>query len=492
MDHAQSLFDDFESQGYWWLPERPDSKVAGHLSRKNQEIRLELLGDLMQLSFEERGIVKQPPRPPFILGNVEGLGYCTLYKTTEVGSTLRTSGFVATRFTAQMLLTGAHASSEDDLSFATVSASYTNIEEWMCWHPFRRAMPQFANDVVQAEASYRSFPVTRFELPTLNAAVSLEPLFSSAGSVRSLNWEHTASLQIELTGDRSLQRYLALMSDCRNLLTLFVGQPIWAKTIVAEGDEIEMAAGYRTRPQVRLYFSQGRDAKPEEVSFADMLVTYPALHDRFGAVLSSWLTKAAELRTVTDLYFATIYHKATFLRFQFLSLAQALECYARLRHDPNERESDLKKLLEPVLASLSADAVKLVTSDQDRFLNHLRTTRNYFTHYLRKYELDALQDVELFKFNERLRLLLTILLLKEAGLDEPLVVRLIAGNHRIMVWRHLYPDGPLPAVEPPAPPHAGESGVEGALSGRLQPELIDETLEEVDRQARGEEVSPQT
>src|SRR5438874_2630015 len=86
-----SLFDDFELQGYWWLPDRPGRKIPGLLSRKGQEITLNLLGDLLDIPLSERGVVKQPPRPPIILGYVEGKGSCTLYRTMEAGATFHTS-----------------------------------------------------------------------------------------------------------------------------------------------------------------------------------------------------------------------------------------------------------------------------------------------------------------------------------------------------------------------------------------------------------------
>src|SRR4051812_18142253 len=87
------LFCDFELQGYWWLPEEEDRKVAGTLARRNQEINLNLLDALVEQSEQEMGIVRPPPRPEIILGWLDTGEVCTLYKNFQAGSTLNSTGF---------------------------------------------------------------------------------------------------------------------------------------------------------------------------------------------------------------------------------------------------------------------------------------------------------------------------------------------------------------------------------------------------------------
>lgn len=491
MGSEYSLFDDFELQGFWWLPDSPDRKVPGTLFRKNQQLRLELLGELVQVPLAERGKVKPPPKPEIILGQTVGAGYCTLFKAIETGFSLHFMEVSTTCYIAQMLFIGVGYTSPSDLAFTSVETSHTSMEQWMCYRTLGHDMPQWQGDVIEAKAEYRSFPKMRFEIPASGAVISIEPGYASTGTSHSLNMKHTALLGVELNGDRSLGRYLDVLTACRNLLALFVGAPIYARSITVEGEEIEPHPGYRKTPRARVYFSQGQDAKEAEVAAHEMLVTYPSVQAQFGAILNNWLSKADELQTVCELYFGHLYNKGTFLRFRFLSLVQALESYGRLRHDSLEKIGPLKDVLQPVIGSLTGPAIKLVTSDVDRFLQELIATRNYLTHYLKKYEAKALRGTELYLLNERLHLLLTILLFKEAGLDEPLIVRLLAGNHRIMMFRHLHPDGPLPTVTFPEPPAMAEAPVEGALAGRLPADRVLDTLEEGDREAReGADVQP--
>ena len=175
--------------------------------------------------------------------------------------------------------------------------------------------------------------------------------------------------------------------------------------------------------------------------FTDMIVTYPAVRDRLGDVFTNWLTKADELRTVAELYFGTLYNKGMYLRFQLLSLAQALECYSRLRLHPKDNKG-FRARVEEMLGTLQPDTVKLICRDQAYFAEVVVDTRDYFTHYLEKHRARSPEGSELYMLTRRIWLLLTVLLLKEVGLDESLIAGLIGRHPKLMQWLTPHPARP--------------------------------------------------
>lgn len=490
-----TLLDNFEYQGYWWLPDHPENKVAGTLIRKDQQITLKLLNALAEESQGEMGIVKPPPRPEVIFGWLTNNQACTLYKNFQTGKKFHIGGGIRTEeFISQMLFLGSHYSAPSEFQFTAMTVSHTNMEEWMCYNPFSHSYPPPDGAVICAKATYTSFPEKTFRIPALNAEITFEPQLSSQSGIRRQIWEHSAFLKLSLTGDRSLNRYLALLSDFRNLLTLLIGEPVRARTFLGQGQEVQSVPGVKHPETTSIIFAQDFNGADTPIQFMDMLVTYPVIQEYIGTVIANWLSKAEELRTVCDLYFATIYQKKLFLRYQLLSLAQALESYARIRTGDHEGKKKLRLLIGDLLNLLNPATAGLIFQDRENFIETLADTRDYFTHYLHKHkEREALQGTELFHFNQRLRLLLTIFLLKEAGLDERLIADLISHHPKLMQWFKAHPKKsvslkPITSpfvgdLDPPPTPKPDDPTLGGLLSTRLPANGVEEELKEIDHQA---------
>jgi hypothetical protein len=250
---------------------------------------------------------------------------------------------------------------------------------------------------------------------------------------------------LTLKKDQGMERYLSVLTDCRNLFTLFVGEPVVARSMIGYKDNPPPAEGEEAPDPgaVRLYFSQRQQPATREVNWPDMLVTYPAVKDRLSNVFTNWLTKAEELRTVSELYFGTLYNTEMYLRFHLLSLAQALESYSRLRLTPKDNKK-FRDRINDILDWLQPDTAKLVCRDKDYFTEAVVDTRDYFTHYLDKHKVKSPQGADLDMLTQRVRLLVTVLLLKEAGLDETLIAGLVSQHPKLMQWLTPHPGRPTP------------------------------------------------
>jgi len=155
-----------------------------------------------------------------------------------------------------------------------------------------------------------------------------------------------------------------------------------------------------------------------------------------------------------------------YLEFHFLSLMQALESFHRatkggkylsdkswkpykeklvneipVELDSGHRESlknrikygneySLKKRLGELLRTLDEKTLSVLSPSTKYFTGVIVDTRNYLTHYDDELKNSSLKDADLYWANQRLRIFITILLLKEIGIEENVILESMRKNNK--------------------------------------------------------------
>lgn len=442
-----TLLEAFERAGEWWLPEDHRDRVAGTASfDPNDGVRLHTIG-----AFEPswRGAAAEEPfRPPLILGfwgpsNTP----ITLHKTTRTGN-VRPSPEQPDSITlhAAHMIVGHHFQSEEDLTFVSVRASFTAIEEWAGHNPFYSTVPD--------EACYTPIEPVTAEVEALRTRLAVGSESGRGGEgVRTLRLDHEVFIDIEPEEKKPLKWYRDILSSLQDLLTLLVGRPVYPRSMRAQVNR-----GAAARSDV--YFGQGLrlpkgpSTMPTEglVRPSDVLIPLPLIRERLPEVLDYWFAKRDLLSPVHELFLGALFNPRTYPDFQFLSLAQALETYHR-RTNPEARylseqeyaderypeivtslpsslpgplreklkatlkyanEWSLRKRLKELV---NAIPITGIAGDDPAFVERIVDTRNYLTHYPEELEPEALRGPELMEAVEEMRRLLAFLLLRELGLD---------------------------------------------------------------------------
>ena len=277
--------------------------------------------------------------------------------------------------------------------------------------------------------------------------------------------EHVAILTVTPGEKKPFEWFLERLVDLQNLLTLLIGEPTFPKRTVLYGDEVS-EPGFKYREDIRLFFHPKHGKVGERLHYVKMLVPFPYVGGQFGKILDSWFLKAELLKSVCDLFFGVIYNDYLFLQFRFLGLIQALETYCRrvqggkylpdtdyekiaaalraalppttpsdLRNSLVQgkikygNEYSLRKRLRELLCSLEDETIKLITDSPGKFCEDVTATRNYLTHYTSELQVQAFKGGELYSACLRLRVLLTIILFKELGLEEKDIRTLLVNSH---------------------------------------------------------------
>jgi hypothetical protein len=462
---SHSLFEDFESTGYWWLPANPEYRVPGTVHYKaGDKITLELVGALNP-NIEDAG----NDHPELIWGTTESDRHFTLERVIQTKSRSSEEGVFSESYLVHRLFEGKHFHSTDDIKLQSLSVSYTSFEEWVTDCPFDRALEALEPNSIKRTASYQ-LPHAIFECRVDSLESTIRAYLSISGSIdiRELEWRGTGYVDILPDSPRSFDWFWQVHADLRNLLSLLMNEPTYAKIMSGHGEAFETSPGESSNERINVYIMNSSRASQEEIHPADMLLIFPTIKHNISSMLESWFLKAERLRAVYTLFFGSMYFNDMFPRFHFLNLIQAIETFHRNMRSgqylsetdfepirsaltnaiPADVAADLRAVLKSkikygyeyslrkrillLFAELGAETIKLITDNPNEMTGKIVDTRNYFTHYTDELKQLAFEGDAVHHANYKLRVLLIILLLKEAGLSEAVIREGICGNTELL------------------------------------------------------------
>ncbi|MCU1267845.1 MAG: hypothetical protein JWM21_4163 [Acidobacteria bacterium] len=462
-----SLFDDFEYSGFWWLPSSAENRVPGTLRYKvGDRMTLELLGSLQGDSEASEGDFDSD----IILGIAEGNRICTLQKIIRTSSkSIGRNDVHRSSFIVHRLFEGKHFASVEDIRLASLSISYTSLEEWITDCPYDKSHEtDESSGTLKFIASHLvPYPVFESRVASLNSTIRGNLTFEHSLGIRELEWKSTGYIDIVPDEPASFEWLWQVQGDIRNLFTLLMNEPAYLKRIEGYGDEVEVTPGRFAKERIYIYVMQSSDASGKEIHPADMLLIFPTIKEHISAILDNWFSKADPLRAVYTLFFGSMYFSTMYPRFHFLNLIQAIESFHRdmrkgeylsqeafeqiratlTKTIPKEIANDFRESLKSKIRygyeyslrtrlrrlfdELEVQTVQLMTQNVNDLRNRIVDTRNYFTHYTAELKKVAFDGENLDYANFKLRVLLIILLLKEVGLSEAVIRDAICGNNEL-------------------------------------------------------------
>lgn len=466
-----TLLDDFELKGIWWLPDQPDQRISGILSFRNEnKILLELLGSL----YEKKALGGNDIFQPEVILGVSDSGHiCTLFKNYETSSNLSFPGVNKSIIMSKFLFIGKHFQAERELQFPSFQVNFTNLENWLVKKPFTTKVPDDKNNL-EWKLTHKWPKEFEANLEEINSVIQSTHNFATDGDgVRNVIWKSRAYLKIIPETAQSFEWYWNIIYDLCNLLTLLIGETTYIVKLEAFGDDIEISPGKTMKEKIELYFTQNKPNLKEDIHPFQMIIPLPIIENKIDQIMSEWFSKAQTLRSTYDLFFGTFYNPDMYLHLHFLSLMQTIESFHRVTMigkylsdkdwqpyrnqltnnlsaelDRSHRESlksrirygneySLRKRISELLQSLDENTLSTLAPSDKYFTSDIIDTRNYLTHYDDELKDKALKDADLYWANQRLRILITILLLKEIGIEEDLIIESIRNNYKIsQIFEH--------------------------------------------------------
>jgi hypothetical protein len=444
-------------RGLWWLPHDPDDKREGTLTVTDGGASLDLLGHFGHelISESDRSIAYSLflADQERILGVTTDGKAVTLVDCSQTGGRGFTTGGIETGvYRARAVIVGRARFDEGEaIEFDHVEVRIAALETWLRYSP---ATVRFNDDRSGGTIEFVhpkpiEFPLGDGTTATVRFNTRIEG-FGGDSTRAGYEWQPWFGLKFpEL---RSLEHITSVVGWLRNFVTLATGKPLTVLAIDAyradwldtQDDPVTMHLYYP------LFYNP--DPMPRRVNVWELIFDFPQIHERFADVIERWLALQEPYESVMGLFFGTLYQQASYREQRFLQYAQAIETYDRLKRPkarirpkgehkallaeifdgvPEAHHEWLKDELawsnhlnlahriEQVLGGCPNVAARIVGAEGvDGFVNAVKWTRNYYTHYDPKGKKNAATEgKDMHRLTVQLRAVLETAFLLELGFD---------------------------------------------------------------------------
>lgn len=449
-------------KGIWFVPSTPENRLAGELCYDPEAgSKLTLYG-----SFSDN-LITIDDSQKVIIGLVEGSRYVTLFDTFQIrreSVTFRRDTELSTpicTYCVNFFALDCYVDSWDSLLVSSVKIHYRNLEEWVgvTGFEFDDLMEDCKKNEVDVKYVYRE-PIS-FSLPYEGVLArflfTLQP-FSYEVFPKSVHLEHSTYLLITSSQPKNLSDFQEYIYRMQALIIIALYQDTFVDLF-----EFQLE---RNEKWSRFYFHQGkRDIKPLR-DFRRMLFTFQSVRDRFDKFVSDWFSLCDSLDNILPLFIDQFINESRFDANKFLNIAQAAESlhsilynHLRLPKDeykkklneivtsvPEEHKDFVKKKLSQANALILAERLKELVDkcpdeikqkyfpDEKTFINQIRDSRNYYTHYDRKGKKHILENRDLMLLTERIRLVIVCNILLHLKFLSNDLVKILENQQYIFIY----------------------------------------------------------
>jgi hypothetical protein len=395
----------FEVIGGFWDSTASEDKFGGTLSSKNGRLTLVTAPVYDSVTFDPSEFVNATSN---VLPKVEGMcgftqeGDCSLLALVMVkadGLTDYSTGreVVNKNYRVSAAVMGLHVHSLDAKTLDAAAFYFSKIH-YLLPNPWGMEIRGEENTFI---APLRALDVFEFRSASLAAKVICE-VFAGGGAKAKKQAIIRSVPRVRVIPDQpqSVEWYGNIGYRLENFFTLCLGGSVHLR-------QVQLFRGDKDG-----WIIQHVRQRNEKFNFQMMVRCSSAAMEK---ALDVWLAVPEEKRPVEKTVLGILRKSSVYVETEFLSLAQALEGFHRLKGTDktfSERIKDVYDMLGP------AFALKLL-GDKDEFARKVVQTRNFFTHLGISAGNDVVQDAgDIFDLNQRLHALIRCVMLIQLGISE--------------------------------------------------------------------------
>jgi len=394
--------------GAFWPPDNPKDFTTGSLSSQDDrlyflaapEYKEKLSDEELRKQFEAWGSPRSWKEINVLQGQTRE-GHCTLLDLVEHNS----DGLVdhakrleisAARWWVGSAIIGLHVGSHDAEDLDGAAFYLSKIKTLLP----RADNIRFTEEGVTRVAPLEARNYFSFSSVELQAEINCQ-IFAGTEKQKSV-----PRIRVLPRTMKSVDWFWRIGPRLESFFTLFLGTSLSLKTVqLFRGDEIGwLIRRFRSRQEKTDYQCFIR-CEPHQMAFA----------------LANWLAVPLTHRPIERVVLNMLRKSSLFVETEFLSLAQALEGFARLRFetDPKSKKLTFADGIRQTYDLLSLDFAGKLLGDKSTFTSQVLQTRNYFTH-LESRKGPSVVDggKDLFLLNQRIHAFLRCVMLIDIGVLE--------------------------------------------------------------------------
>ncbi|MBJ8128900.1 HEPN domain-containing protein [Bacillus cereus group sp. N3] len=461
-----TMNDEFELRGNWWIPGTPECTVGGILNYDSNSINLQLLGCLDDHDDAYKYDIIQG-----ITEEGEPITLCDGFL-----SKWNQSGIVRTQtFTFNKFILGKHFDSFDEIEFHSLSISYSSLEDWLSFSPFKKSTEHENNKLTKATLSYEFPPTFEAYIKSKKTKIKTGCTFSSSGNLhKSHGYTHKATIDILPDEPMDLEWFFSMSHEIKDFLTLLSNRAIYPKQLKAKGNIINEK--YKIRESFTIFSLYYKKTIEKEIKPFEMCINFQMIKEDWENILNHWFTDPSY--SSRKIYLQNLYDTEKTWETAYLDYAKALESLHRDTTGevgqflPDEVYEPLKnKMIESIqqgdmckdtfnsLKNKLTSALKYAhhygferrirdtfkgvdaqikdiifpngISQLKTFSSNITTTRDYYTHYGEK-PTYYFKDFDLYFVNSKLHIVLFYYFCTRLGINKELISQLLARDHDLL------------------------------------------------------------
>jgi len=375
-----------------------------------------------------------------------------------------------TRLRVTRALFGRHVADPDALPVRQYRTELSSLAQWTCSQAIWQKLVKNDTNAYGLDVTCRQPATIEVRLPEKDFDFQITHALPYQRSVDSfaVNWR--AAVTVAAHDNLALRAIQDIAWQCGYLLTLLVGHPLTARAIVfttAQEDEASAEP-----PPLQLLYKQRGQEEQRHLHPAEMMLPYAHIKDLLPSMVKKWFERSEQAVLATNVFFGSQSHQSPSVNVKFLAITQSVESYhrslgtglymdqalyeesidelcshmpaviqgahrrsvkSRLRYG---NEYSLRKRLSEMFGRLPDDARSWIANNVETFIDRTVDTRNYFTHYDRTSESNALKGKDAYIAAERLRILLVANLLMDLGIEAQHLMKVLMRNQEFQHWSH--------------------------------------------------------
>lgn len=457
------LNESFEVNGYWWLPDASEIKIAGKLDfHPNREMILNLFGSLNPSATVESNNIFEPK---IILGLLEDGEYCTLLDTFQTYYSPGTE-IIKSTFAVNLIIIGEIFHKKSDIKFNSANFELTNLNNWVMQKCFDKK-PEKGNIF---NVKYKRPKDDKYSIKSINATLTISSRADIKSGYYMTEISHYNYIRLRPKRKKALNWFLGTIYEIRNLIAILTAERIFIDRIGLElkTNRMKLPTGKFISRYVDIIYLQAHYEKTKPVHPIEMPFSYSLVKRNFQNIANAWFEEKEKgiNSAIYDVFFNSLYNKSLNIELEFLSLMQSIEGMHRaLGNDkymdeneyekvrckisnsiPNSLTKDhkdalksriqfgneysLRKRMNLIFKDLDKELVGLITNDYKNFVTRVVDNRNYLTHYDKNSLKNKMTWNDMYTYSAGLRTLLVCLIYKTIGIESATLIRVMKENKK--------------------------------------------------------------
>lgn len=447
-------------KGLWFLPENPKKEVSGTIEFSPQNgITLEIIGGLYEF-FDTNELHD----PDIILGQTTTGKKITLYKCFESAWLQNYPGIKTSTYTANFLFIGHHFCSSSDLRFNSLSVAVHNLSSWLQIYGFEKVESDYY--LKSSEIKYKLPEELNFDIDDQKSiAFNFTFIAPFREKTDRIELEQKSELEIKSKNSNHFEDILNDYFHFQHFLEIGFYENTFPNSMLLKSDNLKREIGdKKTSLHIQVYFRPHiNSVLIKKNNKNNFLFRYTDIKDEFGSVIINWYKNKDLLKPITSFLTDSFNKNTPFNENSFLNIIQAIETFHRrfrknsiLSKDEHKDKIDkilesvnpeykqwlqerlnfsneptLHMRLEEIIDGSRNETLDKLISDKVQFIRDVKNSRNYYTHFDKRLENKALKGNQLFYLTEKLKVLLSVTVLQEIGIENIKVEFLLQKNE----WR---------------------------------------------------------